>query len=119
MRVRHPHHPRNRGRAGKILVFFVLLLPALLGVLGLVIDAGLLMTAQRHAQNAADAGALRAALALLRGSSLTQATTDATRYVQTFNGLANAPAPAVNSPPTQGGYTDSTKWQNGAQYVEV
>src|SRR4051794_28581994 len=55
------------GRPGKTLVMFALLLPLLLGIVGLVIDCGLLMTARREAQNAADAAALAAAMADLSG----------------------------------------------------
>jgi Flp pilus assembly protein TadG len=44
---------------------FALLLPVLLGVLGLTIDGGLMMVVYRQTQNAADAAALAAAVDLL------------------------------------------------------
>jgi Flp pilus assembly protein TadG len=51
-------------RPGKILIICAVLFPVLLGMVGLVIDGGRLMAAQRQAQNAADAGARAGALAL-------------------------------------------------------
>src|SRR3954466_445900 len=77
---------RCRRREGKILVMFALLLPVLLGVTGLVIDGGLLMAAQRQAQNAADAAATAAAMDMYRGN-----TANATATANTFmtnNGLS-------------------------------
>jgi Flp pilus assembly protein TadG len=98
-------------RRGKTLALFVLALPTLLGMVGLVLDSGLLMATQRTAQNAADAGATAAAMEMFRGSSSTASST-ATTFVQTYNGLSNATV-TVNIPPASGAYSGV------ANYVEV
>jgi hypothetical protein len=71
---------------------------------GLVIDSGLVLAAQRSAQNGADAGALAAAMELYRGSNSSTATSTATTFVQTYNGLSSATV-TVNIPPSSGSYT--------------
>jgi Flp pilus assembly protein TadG len=109
MRLPHARSAAGRRRDGKILVLFALLLPVLLGVLGLVIDGGLLMAAHRQTQNAADAAALAAAMDLMRGKSLADATTTATTFVQTHNGLANASV-TINNPPATGPYAGNSAY---------
>ena len=100
-----PARAARRRRAGKALVIFVMAVPVLLGMVGLVLDGGLLMATQRSAQNAADAGATAAAMDLLRGASSGTATTTATTFVQnsSYNGLSNATV-TVNIPPASGSY---------------
>lgn len=98
-------------RAGKSLATFVLAVPTLLGMVGLVLDSGLLLVSQRTAQNAADAGATAAAMELMRGSASTASST-ATTFVQTYNGLSNATV-TVNVPPASGAYSGVSN------YVEV
>ena len=93
--ARYHFRPGQR-RPGKVLVFFALLLPVLIGMLGLVIDSGLLLAAHRQSHNAADAGALAAAMDLLRNKGITVATQSATTYVQSYNGLAGS-AVTVNA----------------------
>jgi Flp pilus assembly protein TadG len=93
-------------------VQFVLTLPVLLGMTGLVIDSGMLMATQRTAQNAADAGALAAAMDLYRGASVATATTTGTTFIQNYNGLSNATV-TMNSPPASGPYI------NNSRYCEV
>jgi len=110
---RHQHaRLRRRWRRGAVLVLTALLLPVLLGVTGLVIDAGLLMVSSRKAQNAADAAATAAAVDLLLGRSLATARTTATTYVRTHNRLARANV-TTNIPPTSGPY------QGNSKYIEV
>jgi hypothetical protein len=76
-------------------------------MVGLVIDAGMCMTAHRQAQNAADAGALAAMMDVLNGKSTGAATTTAISFVTQYN-QDYAPqqtlSPAVNFPPTSGSY---------------
>lgn len=91
-------------RSGAILVWLALLLTLLFGMLGLVVDAGLLMAAHRQAQNAADAAALAAALDLLYGRGEAVAASTATTFVKNYNGLSDAPDPVVNIPPASGAY---------------
>ncbi len=99
-------------RSGKVLVLFALFVVALLGMVGLVIDGGLLMGAHRRSQNASDSGALAAALTLMRGGSTSQAKADATTFVQTRNGLTDATV-TVNIPPSTGPY------EGNVRYAEV
>jgi hypothetical protein len=76
---------------------------------GLVVDSGLLMAGQRTAQNAADAGALAAAMELYRGSTSSVATSTATTFVQTYNGLSNATV-TINNPPSSGNYSGKSAY---------
>ncbi len=85
----------------------------LLGMVGLVIDSGLLMAGQRHTQNASDAAALAAALDLLLGKSPAEATATAITFCKEHNNLADAPDPIVNIPPASGPYAGDPG------YVEV
>src|SRR5271168_1174092 len=97
-----------RSHSGKVLVMFALLLPMLLGIVGLVIDCGLLMVAQREAQNAADAAALAAAMAELaqQGDPKSVATTLVTRY----NGLSDATLSTFNNPPAAGAHAGDDRF---------
>ena len=102
-----------RQRRGVVLVVFLILVIVLLGMVGFVVDWALLATTYRQAQNAADAAALGAAMDRMRGQTTQTATATATSFVQTYNGLSNAPAPVVNIPPATGVYAGQ------AGYVEV
>lgn len=101
----------ERKRDAKIVAFFALLLPALFGVLGLVVDGGIMLATHRQAQSAADAGALAAARDLLAGNPSTMSTT-AIALTGAFSNLSSA-AVQVNSPPAAGNYAGKSK------YVEV
>jgi Flp pilus assembly protein TadG len=60
----------KRRRSGMVVVMFSILLVALIGMLGLVIDTGFMLATHRQAQNAADAAALAAAVErIYRGES--------------------------------------------------
>ena len=99
-------------RRGTILVVTALVLIALVGLLGLVIDAGQLMTAHRGTQNAADSAATAAAMDLMIGKSNSTAITTATTFVHQYCGLSSATV-TVNIPPATGLHTGSS------QYAEV
>jgi len=94
------------------LVLTALILTALIAMVGLVLDAGLLMTAHRQCQNAADAAATAAALEMLHGSSNSAAAATATTFVQQYNGLPTATV-TVNIPPSSGPHSGNLR------YVEV
>lgn len=94
-------------RAGKVLAMFAILLPVILGILGLVIDGSMLRTQYRRAQHAADAAASAAAAALADGQNTAAAQTAAVSYVQTYNELSTATV-LVNIPPTSGAYAGQT-----------
>jgi Flp pilus assembly protein TadG len=118
----------GRTRPGTTTVLFVLLVPVLLGMTGLVIDGGLVLAAQRQAQNAADAAAMAAAFDKYRGASDATALATANTFLAS-NGLSgaltlNAGANnALNIPPQDPGNTGSLYTQaantQAANYVEV
>lgn len=101
--VKRLHDGRFRERRGKVLVFLAVLLPMLLGVLGLVIDSSRLMTDANVVQHAADAGATAAAAALARGENANTAESIAIECVRSHDGLAGAGV-LVEIPPAQGPY---------------
>jgi len=106
---------RNFGRqhrSAAILVWFALILPLLLGMIGLVIDAGLLMSGHRHLQNSVDAAALAAAHDLMGGLSTSEATVTANDFISSHYELSDAKV-EVFSPPANGPYAG----RDG--YVEV
>jgi Flp pilus assembly protein TadG len=104
-------------------VLFVLVAPVLLGMIGLIVDAGMLMAAQRQTQNAADAAALAAAMDLYRGAPNSTALATAQTFV-TNNGLSatltlnGGASNALNIPPKDPGNTGSP-YKNQANYVEA
>lgn len=91
----------RRARNGKVLVMFAVSLPMLLGVAGLVIDGGLLMLADRRAQQAADAAATMAAHVVMEGGSVATATSVAEDFVHANSGLGTATV-TVEIPPVTG-----------------
>src|SRR5690348_11783723 len=96
---------RRQFELGQSLALVALMMPVLIGGLGMGIDYGRLVVEQRKLQNAADAAALAAAANLPGcGSQWTQATTDATSYL-TKNGYTSgnngAQSPTFNSSQTQ------------------
>jgi hypothetical protein len=91
----------SRRKSGVVLALVAVLLPVLLGMVGLVVDAGLLMSVHRQSRNAADAAAMAAARELLVGGSKSAATTAANAFVKQHNGLADSQV-TVNIPPESG-----------------
>jgi Flp pilus assembly protein TadG len=102
----------EKPRAAKVLVLLALLLPALLGMIGLVLDGGMMMTGYRDLQQVSDAAATTAAMALSDGANAGDAITQATTCVNTWNGF-NTASVVVNIPPASGPFAG-----NG-NYVEV
>ncbi|WP_442485305.1 pilus assembly protein TadG-related protein [Aeoliella sp. SH292] len=92
---------RNR-RQGKILVLLCLLLPTLVGVVGLVIDSGMMFDRREQLQGVADAGAAAAAFALMQGESPTTAVAMAESMVAASS--QTAAAVTVNIPPLTGNF---------------
>jgi hypothetical protein len=101
-------------QGGAVFVLFAVLLVPLLAMVGLVVDTGLLMAAQRQSQNAADAAAMAAAFDRWKGESVATATATATAYVTDYNGLTGTPDPVVNIPPVV-----SAAYGGDPDYVEV
>jgi hypothetical protein len=100
------------GRRGKVLILVAMLLPPLCGMIGLVIDAGVMLATHRQAQNAADAAARVAATTRVAGGSDADALTAAIAYVTTYNQIPGATV-ALNSPPLSGSYAGNL------QYIEI
>jgi hypothetical protein len=94
-------------RTGKVLVLLAILLPTLIGVAGLVVDGGLMMTTRRNLQHAADAASTAAAMNLRRGKSAQEAAATARDVVHVGNELPQASV-IVNIPPQSGPYAGSS-----------
>ena len=112
MRFRNARY-RASCRSGQTVILAVLLFPALLAVLGLVLDGGMLYQVKRRMQAAADAAALAGTWELWRGnSSLAASAARDDARLNGFNHGVNASV-TVNNPPTSG------SWASNAGYVEV
>ncbi|MDQ3815111.1 MAG: pilus assembly protein TadG-related protein, partial [Armatimonadota bacterium] len=61
--------PSSSRRQGIAVIYTALFLPVFLGLMGLVVDLGLLYTKRANAQKAADAAALAGAIRLMKGES--------------------------------------------------
>jgi hypothetical protein len=101
--------PLSKRREAKVLVLLAILLPALCGMVGLVIDGGLLMTSYRDLQQVSDAAATTAAMALSNGSTAGDAISQATTCVNTWNAVQNASV-VVNIPPASGPYAGNSSY---------
>ena len=77
---------REKQRRGKVIVMLLVMLPAMLGMVALVFDAGLLMTDRQGLQQAIDAGALAGAMDLRLGKSHDAMRGTVAQYVQQLNG---------------------------------
>ncbi|HVX16051.1 MAG TPA: pilus assembly protein TadG-related protein [Pirellulales bacterium] len=111
--LRLPTKRFRRGRrTAKVLVAVMITLPALLGMLAIVIDGNGLMGQAEDMQQAADAAASAAAMDLLQGNGSSVATATATKYVTNYNTSSNATV-TVQIPPQDGAYAGA------AGYVEV
>jgi Flp pilus assembly protein TadG len=84
---------------GQIMVLFALLLPALIGFVGLAVDGGRLLAERRHLQAVADAAAWAAATEAVYGTPSTAAA--AAQWYASQNG---GPTVSVAQPPTNGPY---------------
>ncbi|MEX1247163.1 MAG: pilus assembly protein TadG-related protein [Anaerolineales bacterium] len=87
--------------SGQILVLVVILLVALIGIVGLAVDGGLLLAARRSAQNAADNAALAGAYAICTEAAVVPAA----QAVASQNGFSDSDPKVivtVNFPPLSG-----------------
>ncbi len=102
---------QRRNRRGSLIVWCSLLLVVLLGMLGLVVDGGLLMATYRHAQNAADAAALSVANDRLWGYPGVIAKIRATGLVThpQNNNLPSATV-TIHTPPITGPYAGQQRF---------
>jgi len=106
------HSPLHSARRGNVLVLLAVLLPVLIGVVGLVIDGGMMMDQRRDLQHATDAAATTAAteLRLANGSAAAQAV--AIDAVTVAHEQVDADV-TVHIPPTTGPFAGDS------DYVEV
>ena len=98
-----------RSKNGFVVITVVLALVFLLGFAGLAVDMGFFRYIKRTAQNAADAGAVGAAMAMAATpaeSGLTAGRVDAAR--NGFTHGTDGVTVAVNSPPTSGFYAGNS-----------
>jgi hypothetical protein len=101
-----------RAARGQVMVVFVLALTALLAAAGIAFDIGRFYSERRFLQNAADAAALAAANALIRGESDSDAIAEArdvlTRnFAAPPNGVTPPQPPATGSEVYESGYAGS------------
>jgi len=96
---RRLHGRRNRQSPGQVLVLFALAITVLLASAGLAVDVGRFYTERRVLQNAADAAALAAVNALVRGGTAADADADA-RAVLAHNFASHPNGPPPSLPPT-------------------
>jgi len=91
-----------RDRRGAILIMYVLLLPILVGAVGLGIEVALWYKEKRAIQTAADAAAIAGGYAAAESEVVTTAVAVAA-IENGFDTVTNPPT--VNNPPTSGAYT--------------
>ncbi len=89
---------------GQVLVVFTVLVVVLLAFAGITIDVGRVVAERRHAQAAADAGALAACRAIIAGE--TDAVAAATAQQITLTNLEGSPAGASTSIASPPSYAD-------------
>ena len=93
----------RRSETGQVLVIFALSITVIFGAAGLAFDIGRFYSERRFLQNAADAAALAAANALIRGGTTAEADADA-RAILTRNFLSSpsgvTPCIAAGRPPS-------------------
>ena len=85
------------------------LLPVLCGMVGLVLDGGLMMTDYRNLQQVCDSAATAAAMSLSNGSTAADAIAQATTAVNTWNGLSDVNV-VVNIPPLSGPHSGNSSY---------
>jgi Flp pilus assembly protein TadG len=103
--------PSKSPQSGQILVLLTLVMVTLLGFTALTVDGGMIFWTRRRAQNAADSGALAAALAKVRNQDwLNAGYAQAEHYGFENNAMSSV---TVVTPPTSGQYL------NNPNYVQV
>jgi hypothetical protein len=89
----------QRSETGQVLIIFALSITVIFGAAGLAFDIGRFYSERRFLQNAADAAALAAANALIRGETTAQADA-AARTILTRNFLSSPSGITPSLPPT-------------------
>ena len=97
--------PRAEHRHGVVLVLVAVSLVAILGIVAMALDAGLLFSQRRGLQAAADAAALAAAIDLFKNPS-DRATAVSDAQSVALSNYPDMPSPVVNIPPAAGNYAN-------------
>jgi len=97
-KLRQPH-----SRQGTVLIVTAIGAAAMVGMLLLIVETGMVMDTRRRAQNAIDSAALAAAQALVRQMSSSSATADAQQFIQQYNNLTGGTV-SLHMPPATGPY---------------
>lgn len=103
---------KRKKESGQVLVLIALLLVALIGIVGLAVDGGILYSARRSAQSAADNSAMAGAYALCTEGDVQTASLQAA-IANEFDDADAQVSVDVNQPPTSGPHSGES------QYVEV
>ena len=92
---------RHQSRRGTVLVVTAIGAAAMVGMLLLIVETGMIMDTRRRAQNAIDSAALAAAQSLVRQQSSTSATAEAQLFIQQYNNLSGGTV-SLQMPPATG-----------------
>ena len=103
---------------GQAIILIVLTIVGLLGLVALAVDGGLAYADRRQAQNAADASALDAALAKIRGGNW-QSEGLARAVTNGFDNNGTTNSVSVNNPPLAGCSGVNGEYAGRAEYVQV
>jgi Flp pilus assembly protein TadG len=107
-----PHRHARQSEHGQALILIVFAIVGLVGITALAVDGGNVYSDRRHAQNAADAAALAAALSRINGEVwVNRAYQVAASNGYNNNGVTNSVV--VVSPPTAGVY------KGNIEYIQV
>ena len=110
---RRPGRTRRRNEQGQVLIVFALAIVVLMVAAGLAFDVGRFYSEHRFLQNAADAGALAAANALIRGEDAATAEAEARDVLaRNFLGSPNGSSPALPpaTPVYEPGHAGDPEW---------
>ena len=108
----------RKSERGQALILIALAIIGLLGLTALAVDGGVTYSDRRKAQNAADASALDAALAKIRGGNW-QSEGIARAASNGFDNNGTSNTVAVNNPPLAGCNNVNGSYAGNAQYVQV
>jgi hypothetical protein len=109
---------KKRSESGQVMVLLILAIVGLVGFAALALDGGMLYSERRHAQGAADAAALAAAFAKVKGTNLHSAALDrllSNKYPVTYgpctpagpdctHGVGTQWSIEISNPPRSGEY---------------
>lgn len=101
--LRYAPHAQPHSRQGTVLIVTAIGAAAMVGMLLLIVETGMVMDTRRRAQNAIDSAALAAAQALVRQMSSSSAATDAQQFIQQYNNVTGGTV-TLNMPPATGPY---------------